>query len=184
MAGVGRLFVAIQPPDAAAHHLAARLHDAFEEMPVPGVRVPPGQWHITLRFLGEVGDVGRDRLLAALDEGDLGGPFDIGLDGLGAFPRPGRAQVLWVGVGESVELATLAERVESASVKSGAAPEGRPFVGHLTISRMRPAVDVWKWLEADPDLGVRWTVDHISLLASHTGRDGLRHELLETFPLG
>jgi 2'-5' RNA ligase len=184
MAGVGRLFVAISPPEAAVHALAARLHAAFSERPVPGSHVDPGRWHITLRFLGDVGEVGRDRVLAALDEADLGAPRRVALGGLGAFPRPDRANVLWVGVDETPQLRDLVERVEDACTAAGVEPEGRPFVGHLTISRMRPAVDVWPWLEADVDLEVAWTTDAVTLLASHRRPAGLVYETVEEFRLG
>ena len=183
MAGVGRLFVAITPPDAAVHALAARLHAAFSERPVPGSPVDPGRWHITLRFLGEVGEVGRDRVLAALDEADLGPPRRVALGGLGAFPQPDRANVLWVGVDDTPDLRDLVGRVEDACAVAGLEAEERPFIGHLTISRMRPAVDVWPWLEADADLEVTWMMDAVTLLASHRRAGGLVYETVERFPL-
>lgn len=184
MAGVGRLFVALRPPTVALHALAAGLHASFADHPVPGARVPPELWHVTLRFIGEVGDVGRDRVLAALDETDLGPPVPIRLGGLGAFPKPSRANVLWVGVDDSPGLLRLVERVEAACDEAGLAPEGRPFVGHLTISRMRPATEAWPWLEAEPDLRVGWTADRVDLITSHRGDEGPTYETLESYRLG
>ncbi len=184
MAGVGHLFLALRPPPAVLHELAARLQAAFSDMPVPGTRVEPELWHVTLRFLGDIGDVGRDRLVASLDEADLGPPVRVALGGLGAFPNPARANVLWVGVGESPALAALVAGVEDACVAAGREPEGRPFVGHLTISRMRPAVEVWPWLEREPDLDVAWRCGSVELVASHRRRTGLAYETLDSFALG
>lgn len=185
MAGVGPVFVGIRPPDAIRHELAARLEVAFADRPVPGRRVEPGDWHLTLRYVGDPGEVGLDRLLAALDEATLGRPFDLGLDALGAFPRPGRANVLWLGVDRGGEaLDDLRGRVEDAVDRAGLGREDRPFVPHLTLSRIRPAVDVWAWLETDPDLRVRWRVAEVLLM--RTARDGRRswYEDVASFPLG
>jgi 2'-5' RNA ligase len=185
VAGVGPVFVGLRPPGPIRHELAARLDAAFADRPVPGRRVEPADWHLSLRYVGEPGEVGLDRLLAALDEADLGRPFDLGLDGLGAFPRPGRANVLWLGVGRgAAELDALRERVEEATEHSGLGREERPFVPHLTLSRIRPAVDVWAWLEADPDLRVRWRVEGVLLMRTvRDGRDS-RYEDVADFPLG
>lgn len=185
MAGVGPVFVGIRPPDTVRHELAARLEAAFAERPVPGRRVEPADWHLTLRYVGEPGEVGLDLMLVGLDEAELGGPFDLGLDGLGAFPRPGRANVLWLGVGRgATELDDVREEVEEAVDRSGFGREDRPFVPHLTLSRIRPAADVWGWLEAEPDLRVRWRVDEVLLM--RTVRDGGRswYEDVAAFPLG
>ncbi len=184
MAGVGRLFLAVVPNDEARHALAARLDQAFSDDPVPGRRVPPDSWHFTLRFLGDPGELGLDRVLHALEAASLGGTFRIGLSGLGAFPRPGKAEVLWAGVdaGER-ELIELRDRVEDAVEVAGLEREDRPFVPHLTLSRIRPATDVWRWLEADPDLRVRWTVPAVVLMRSHRRHSGMEYEPLETFDL-
>lgn len=181
MAGVGRLFLALRPPAAAVHAVAAQLHDAFAASPVPGARVSPDLWHITLRFVGDVGAVGRDRLLAALDEADLPLPVAVRLGGLGAFPRPAKAQVLWVGVDESDGLTALVDAIEEACIAAGVEPEQRPFVGHLTVSRLRPTADVWPWVESGTHIGAAWTATEVELVASHLGDGPARYETIERF---
>lgn len=184
MAGVGRLFVAIRPPESTRHDLAARLDRAFADRPLPGRRVEPDAWHLTLRFVGDPGEVGFDRLVASLDEADLGSSFSVSLDGLGAFPNPRRAQVLWAGVGRgAVDLADVREDVEEAVDGAGLGREERPFIPHLTLARIRPAEDVWPWLEVDPDLRVAWRVHDVVLMRSHLGGPAPRYETIESFPL-
>ncbi|GBD85121.1 2'-5'-RNA ligase [bacterium BMS3Abin02] len=179
---VGRLFVAVAPSDDARHALAARLCDPAR--PLPGRPVHPRNWHLTLRFLGDVDGPAYDRLLAALDEADLGECFRVRLGGLGAFPKPLRATVLWAAFTEGEDrLEDLAARVEQAVEISGAPGEDRPFRAHLTLARIRPHQDVRPILELVDPLGIGWIVDRVVLYRSHLGRGGPRYEEMAVFPL-
>lgn len=184
MAGVGRLFLAIVPPEQTRHDLAARLDQAFRDDPLPGRVVRPDAWHITLRFLGDPGEPGLDRLLWELEQAPTEGPFELSIDGLGAFPRPAKANVVWAGIdrGEG-PLFALAGEVDEAADRAGLGKEDRPFVPHLTLSRIRPSVDVWRWLEREPDLRIKWAVEEFALFRSHRRSEGAEYELLETFPI-
>jgi 2'-5' RNA ligase len=177
---VGRLFVAVALPDEARYGLAASL----DVRGLPGKVVAPANWHVTLRFLGDVDDVGYDRLLAALDQSDLGGAFDVTLDGLGAFPRPNRATVLWIGFGRGGDaLERLAAAVEEEVEQAGFPAEERPFHSHLTLSRIRPHQDVRAVIERADRYDIGWMVDEIVVFRSHLGRGGPRYEDLARFPL-
>ena len=70
---------------------------------LPGRPVDPDNWHITLRFLGRTEPVQRDLVLADIDEHVAQAPFTLGFGGLGAFPRPGRATVLWLGIEQGAD---------------------------------------------------------------------------------
>ncbi len=180
-----RLFLAVAIPDDVRMALVAHLDEALEGRPVPGRPVPPANWHITLRFLGYVYDDARDRLLHAVDEADLGAPFRLRFGGLGAFPRPARATVLWLGISDGAqEVMDLAAVVEETSVAAGWFMEERPFHPHLTLSRIRPHQDVRATIEKVPDFGVGFGVDQVVLFRSHLGRGPARYEPVERFPLG
>ena len=116
---------------------------------LPGTLAPPENWHITVRFLGPVDQSTVDRLLFSLDQEALGGPFPIMLTGFGAFPREDNSSVLWVGV-ESQPLLDLAARIEDLVTSIGISPEERPYRPHLTLSRIRPPLDV------GPIVGSEW----------------------------
>ena len=179
---VGRLFVAVPLEDEARHALAFRLG---EGPAMPGSTVPPANWHLTLRFLGDVEQVAYDRMLEALDRLNLGPAFPIAFGGLGAFPRPSRAAVLWVAVDDGAEpLSALAAEVEAALDGAGVPPDDRPFSPHLTLSRIRPPQNVRPLVEAMPSLGVRQLVNRVVVYRSHLGgRRHARYEELERFPL-
>lgn len=99
----------------------------------------PSQFHLTLKFLGEVPPAtvaaAREALAPVFAQC---APFTLGLGGLGAFPAPERAQVIWAGVTQGAEtLGGLARAVEAALVPAGLQPEGRPFRPHFTLGRVR-----------------------------------------------
>jgi len=180
---VGRLFLAVPMRDEARHALATLLARATSSM--PGKVVPPDNWHLTLRFLGSTEEATYDRLLAGLDEMDPPPAFEIRFGSLGAFPRPSRAAVLWIGLERGLEsLQDLAARVRSAAELAGLPLDDRPFRGHLTLSRIRPPEPVEGLLASTPPFGVGMRVDRIVLYRSHLGRPAARYEELESFPLG
>ncbi len=178
------LFLAVQPDEQTKSLLAqmlARAHD--DEWPLPGRLSPPENWHVTVRFLGKLEDVTQDRLLAGLDESPLPPTFTVTLAGMGAFPRPDNATVLWVGV-ESDVLFDLAADVEELVTSVGVAPEERPFRPHLTLSRIRPPLDVADLTAVDWGR-LRFTVDRLILFRSERRVDGrgVRYVPVEQFEL-
>ena len=110
---------------------------------MPGKPVPPSNWHLTLRFLGKSDEVAYQRILAGVTGAELGDSFSVGFGGLGAFPRPARATVLWLAIERgSDRLAELATITEAVARDAGFLPEDRPFHPHVTLSRIRPHQDV------------------------------------------
>jgi 2'-5' RNA ligase len=137
-----------------------------------------------MRFLGPTDEVAFDRLLASLAGAALGGPFSIAFGGLGAFPRPARATVLWQAIDAGADrLTELASRTEEAAQQAGFAPEDRPFHAHLTLSRIRPHQDVRLLIETAVPFAGSLPVDRLVVYRSHLGRGGARYEELESFPL-
>lgn len=129
-----RAFAAVAIPAALREALAA-LQAECRRLGLPARWVRPEGIHLTLKFLGET-----PRLAAAaesLAEAGAGVPgFRLRAEGLGVFPDPRRARVLWVGVADdSGRLATLVQRLEAAFAQRGFPHERRPFRAHLTIGR-------------------------------------------------
>lgn len=180
---VRRIFLAVDIDDEVRHGLAAHLKGNVARL--PGSTPPPANWHITLRFLGKAAQPAHELLLSKLDEADLGDSFTLGFDGLGAFPRPARATVLWLGVEQgAAELTELAGVVEEAVVSAGFMPEERPFHPHLTLSRIRPSRDVRLLLDEVPAFPLTQRVEAITVFESHLGGGPAVYELLDRFPLG
>jgi RNA 2',3'-cyclic 3'-phosphodiesterase len=176
--GAGRLFVGIALSDEVRSGIEAVL-DSSDLPRLPGRCVAPGSWHLTLRFLGDTSKarlVALERELSALERAS---PFDLELGGWGAFPRPARASVLWLGTGAgAAALGSLAASAEAAATRAGFAPDPRPFRGHLTLSRIRPPADVRTVLSALPHCRWHLAVREVTLFRSHLGAAGARYEPL------
>jgi 2'-5' RNA ligase len=178
--GIGRVFVAVSLPD----EVRMALSDRLAQVTFPGRVTPPQNWHITFRFLGNIGAVVYERFLAGLDTSDLGDPFRVGLGSLGAFPGARKASVIWVGVSKGEErLRQLAEVCEEAAQTAGLSPNERPFHPHLSLSRVRPPQDARRLVDQVPALGLEWHCKSVVVYRSHLGRDGARYEPLETLSL-
>ena len=155
--------------------------------------VPVGNFHLTLRFAGEVERTVLERLCAALDQAETPAPFNMRWGGLGAFPKPSRATTAWLGVERGRDdLARLATAAEEAAQAAGLPPEERPFHPHLTLARFRPPVDLrpsGAGGREDPAgssatrLGAKAVVTEVALYRSFLGKKPARYQRLETFPL-
>jgi RNA 2',3'-cyclic 3'-phosphodiesterase len=182
---MARAFVAVRPPDAVLAAVAGAVAPVRDAGLLPGARwTTPGQWHLTLQFLGNRADL--DGVAAALTALDAAAG-DARLGGGGAFPSAKRARVLWLGVLVGSDLlASVATAVGALLGPVGHPPEDRPFHAHVTLARLsrpadvRPAIDV---LGPDP-VGEPWRVGEVVLYESVTRRDGATYRAHAAFPLG
>jgi RNA 2',3'-cyclic 3'-phosphodiesterase len=136
---------------------------------VPGAKwVDPGNFHLTLRFIGEVGEdlaADIDAALARLEAR----PFVLQLAGTGVFGNGSTPRSLWVGVERNAPLATLRDKIERALVRTGLPPEPRKFAPHVTLARLKnPApASVAAFLAASAQFRAEpLAVDAFSLIAS------------------
>jgi RNA 2',3'-cyclic 3'-phosphodiesterase len=164
-----RLFVGIGlPPE-----LKLRLSTLC--VGVPEARwVDPGNFHVTLRFIGEVDEGLASDIDAALLR--LSSPrFRLSLAGVGQFGT----RMLWVGVEKSEPLMQLHGKVESALQRMGLPPETRRFTPHVSLARLRqplgPKVQAFlaanALFRADP-----FDVTEFSLVASYLTKSGAIYE--------
>jgi len=99
----------------------------------------PDQFHITLKFLGEIPAPMVESVAEATEAAIRGWrPFTLSFAGVGAFPDWARPRVLWAGVaaGQSA-LTALAGDVDAALASLGFAREERPFQAHVTLGRIQ-----------------------------------------------
>ncbi|PDP85497.1 RNA 2',3'-cyclic phosphodiesterase [Glycomyces fuscus] len=178
-----RLFVALDPPPDP---LRAALDRGRGH--TPGIRwAHPRDWHLTLVFLGEVGE----DLLPALGDAlgrEVGGhrPFRLAFDGWGTFPGDlRRASVLWAGLdGDTAALGALADGLRATAARAGVPVENRSYVPHVTVARSRPARDLTGTVDALGTLrGHGWQVSEVRLVESRPGRED-RYRTARTWALG
>jgi RNA 2',3'-cyclic 3'-phosphodiesterase len=142
--GAMRLFVALDLPWPLPERLSAMAGG------LPGARwVPPENYHLTLRFVGEVPGHRADEIDLALGAVRARG-FPLVLAGVGSFARAETPQSLHVSVARNPALEHLRQKVDTALVRAGVAPERRRFSPHVTLARLDavPEARLVGWLQA------------------------------------
>jgi 2'-5' RNA ligase len=175
-----RLFAALEVPYDIAQGLAHR------QQGVPGARWRPADaLHITLRFFGEVAEARAadlDDALAAIHMT----PFEVQLEGAGAFGEVDHMRAVWAGVAPSEPLSRLAAKCETAARKIGLKPESRAYRPHVTLAYLNhsPAPRVAAWV-AEHNLlkSPAWTARRFGLFSSQLGPNGSRYTLEREHPL-
>jgi RNA 2',3'-cyclic 3'-phosphodiesterase len=164
-----RLFVGIAlPPEI-------KLRLSLIAAGVPGARwVDPGNYHVTLRFIGEVdegmaGDI--DESLAQI----RAATFDLVLSGVGQFGD----RMLWAGIEKNPALQHLRDKVESALVRLGLEPESRRYAPHVTLARLKGASEARLQAYIQEHALFRaapFAVNRFSLIASYLTKSGAIYE--------
>src|SRR5215510_5410962 len=130
-----RLFVAIDLPEDIQDRVAQLCGG------LTGARwVEPENYHITLRFIGEVAETRFDDIDAALGQVRAPG-FTLKLSGVDSFGNHGEVRSVWVGLERQPALFHLRDKVESAVVRAGIPAETKKFKPHVTLTRGRQRGD-------------------------------------------
>ncbi|MEM2093472.1 MAG: RNA 2',3'-cyclic phosphodiesterase [Candidatus Bathyarchaeia archaeon] len=99
--------------------------------------VEPENIHITLRFLGNISHSMVERIYEGMRQ-VVFTPFEVKIQGLGAFPNTRHPRVLWAGITEgSVQLRSIFTQLEPYLRSLGFPPDQKGFSPHLTIARVR-----------------------------------------------
>jgi len=190
--GASRLFVAVSIPEHVKVTIE-RLQDQLRRA-VPGKTVRwtrREQFHLTLKFLGNVDAEHLDGLIASLRGACLGSPvLRLRAGQIAFFPDPRRPRVVWTRVlDRNGGLTSLQRAVETASAAfTKQAPEPT-FAGHVTLGRCRritrTQADMLSALAKtmDEEIFGEWTADHVELIRSELSSTGPRHTTLASLPL-
>lgn len=176
-----RLFVGLSIPAETRTELA-RLGGGL-----PGARwLPPENYHLTLRFVGNVGhDVAED-IDAALTRIDSEG-FEVTLEGLGWFgSRKHGANSIFAKARKTPPLVHLHRKVESAVVRAGLERSDRKFTPHVTLARLKGA-DQWSVEKYCADHEIfslpPFRVDRFVLFSSFLSQSGAIYTAEAEYPL-
>ena len=186
-----RCFLALPLPAAICRGMTAVQEGLRASCGGADVRwARPEASHLTLQFFD---DVDRERMLRLVPA--LGAEVAthrigrLALQGVGAFPSPRRARVLWLGVTDgATEVTHLADALRRVTEPLGIPPDARAFTPHVTLGRVRTpqrGADVVAAVAAcaPSEAGV-WTPEAVVLFESRLQPSGAVHEPLATLPLG
>ena len=187
-----RLFIAVAIPEDVKAKLAEAQSELRRAMPEHGVRwTPREQFHLTLRFLGDVEKERVEALGEALRAACRGfGALHLQADRVGFFPDLHRPRVAWAGVRDREErLPVLQQVVDAATGDFTSEPKEERFTGHVTLARIkaiaRPEAEALG--KAKAGLAERffgqWTIGHVELMRSVLSPHGATHSTLEAVAL-
>lgn len=187
-----RLFIALPVPQVVKQEIQ-RVQERFRlELPEGcATWTRPDQWHLTLKFLGNV-EVARVGTLTDAVGATCArfAPLRLRAERVGGFPDLRKPRVVWVGVcDEGNQLAGLAKAVEDAAADFTSAEREGKFTGHITIVRIRnikrPQADILANLAQGLTQHVfgEWTADAVELMRSQLASGGAKHMCLTRLPL-
>jgi 2'-5' RNA ligase len=116
---------------------------------LPGARwITPDNFHLTLRFIGDVDDLVAQEVALMLGRVRRG-VFDMHLEGLTSFGGR-RPRAVVANVAPTQALLELQAEQERMMQRIGLEPEGRKYTPHVTLARLRDSssLDVADYLSA------------------------------------
>jgi 2'-5' RNA ligase len=175
-----RLFTALEIPQAARAALAQTRGGLF------GARwSEPADYHLTLRFIGDIDARTADDIAAALDEARRG-PVEVAFEALSWFGGD-KPRAIIARVKPAPALLALAADHERRLRRLGLPPETRQFTPHVTLARMRgvsPAA-VADYLAARGRLEAPgFMAESFVLMSAKDGVGGAPYVVEGEYPLG
>jgi len=187
-----RLFVAIPMPELVRKKVIRVQQDMQQLVSRGAVRwTKPEQFHLTLRFLG---DVPVERV-AALQEAvhavcTRTPPLHLRAQGVGFFPKASSPRVIWVGVNDGEDrLVDLQKEIEGAVQLFTQEPGTGKFAGHVTLGRVKflNRSEIEKLAAHAQAVQNRllgeWTANEVELIRSDLLPTGAQHSLLAAIRL-
>jgi 2'-5' RNA ligase len=174
-----RLFTALEIPRDAALSLSLLRGG------LPGARwIDVENYHLTLRFIGDVEGHVADEVANALDR--VRRPaFDLSLCGVGAFGSR-KPHSIYAGVSPAPGLTALQGEIERICTRVGVPSDQRKFTPHVTLARLRSSspAEVAAYLSARGNFStLPFRVGRFVLMSSRDSVGGGPYVVEEAWPL-
>ncbi len=174
-----RLFTALEIPRDAALSLSLLRGG------LPGARwIDVENYHITLRFIGDVAGHVADDIVNELDRVRRSS-FTLALSGVGAFGQK-KPHAVWAGVTASPDLSALQAEIDRICHRMGIPADPRKFMPHVTLARLRNSspLDVAAYLSARGNFAATpFRVGRFVLMSSRDSVGGGPYIVEEAWPL-
>lgn len=181
-----RLFYCCELPEAVQLELD-KIAEQLRSLDARVTWVRPQNFHITLKFLGEIAPAMLEDLKSlGARAAAAGQKFELLFDTLGAFPTVQRPRVLWIGTSQiPQEILSLHERLESALTKMGFEAE-KQFTPHVTVGRIKDERSVRGLAQLFSRIGpfaCRARITHLTLMESQLSPSGAIYTPVATWEL-
>ncbi len=149
MAAAIRSFIAIELPEVIRTQLKD-LQDNLKTCRFKVRWVRPENIHLTLKFLGNIDETDIEKVRGTLTSRvDRFTPLSLSVKGVGVFPGIRRPRIIWSGMGGQLSaLAALQKALAEDLAAIGFQQEKRAFKTHLTLGRVKGAIDALKLRDA------------------------------------
>jgi len=175
-----RLFIGLPVPDDVRQRLTGLCGG------LPGARwVPPENYHMTLRFIGEVEHGQAEDIHLALSR-ITAPPVQVTLAGLDWFGTRSKVRTVVVKAERSDPLVHLQRKVESAVVRVGMDREERKFLPHVALARLRDGRPAEAQHFCDDHAMFKlppYAIDRFVLYSSFLSHNGAIYTPEEEYPL-
>ncbi len=183
-----RLFLAIPIPETVRTELRRLQLESQPLLPPRVVRwARPEQFHLTLKFLGNVPAADTAALSEAVRAVCADAPpLRLRAESVGFFPTEFSPRVFWVEI-KSLDgrLMEFQRQLEAAVERFWEKPEAKKFTAHVTLARFEKLRrrEAEKWmaqLRKDQIFG-EWTANEIELVQSTLSPSGAVHAIFAMF---
>lgn len=187
-----RLFIAVAVPPEVRKEIA-RAQGRLKRNTPPGVVrwTQPDQFHITLKFLGDV----PAEQVAALEKSvapicAASPALALSARGIGFFPNANKPRVIWAGASDGKgQLIELHRQIDEALRWLAPAERPEKFTGHITLGRFKPGhhTAISKLMELADDFHDmhfgEWRADEVEIVRSELTSSGATHAAIALLPL-
>jgi RNA 2',3'-cyclic 3'-phosphodiesterase len=154
---------------------------------LPGARwIDPENYHITLRFIGDIDERTAGDVFSILGDGRRREPITVTIDGLATFGGE-RPRVVFARASGNGELNDLQSEQERLVRRVGLPPEKRKFTPHVTLARLRDAspIDVADYFSTRGHFPrLTFTARRFVLFSSRDSVGGGPYVVEAAYPLG
>jgi RNA 2',3'-cyclic 3'-phosphodiesterase len=183
-----RLFLAMAIPEDVRAELRRWQQELQPLLPPHAVRwTKPEQFHLTLKFLGNVSAADVPALReAARAVCATASPFHFRAEGVGFFPDHFSPRVFWVDIkNPDGRLPEFQHQLEAAVERFAEKEEPKKFTAHVTLARFEklPRAEAEKFAaraQTDKAFG-EWTAKEVQLMESKLTQAGALHAILDVF---
>ena len=175
-----RLFTGLQIPEDIAFVLSLKRGG------LSGARwIDPENYHVTLRYIGDIDHRMAHEVYDALEMHADVEPFDLTISHLGVFGG-NKPRALYAAIEMSEPLVRLQASQERLLQRVGLNPDGRKFVPHVTLSRLRDTgpTDLARHIAQSGHFApMRFSVDEFVVFSSRDSVGGGPYIVEQDYPL-